>query len=77
MNFNRRNKIATLKTYRHFDGTLPPYLSSTLKTYQPSRSLRLNDEKLLKVPRMNLKSFGYRSFSYQAPTVWNSLPSGL
>ena len=49
--------------------SLPTYLSSTLKTYQPSRSLRSSDEKLPKVPRINLKSFDYRSFIYQTPTV--------
>ena len=32
-------KLATL-AFRHFDVTLPPYLSSSLCTYQPSRSLR-------------------------------------
>ena len=32
-------KLATL-AFRHFDGTLPPYLSSSLCTYRPSRSLR-------------------------------------
>lgn len=61
-------KIATL-AYRHFDGSLPSYLSSALVINQPSRSLRSTHEKLLKVPRQNLKAFGRRSFSYQAPTV--------
>ena len=82
-------KIATL-IYHHFDKTLPLYLSSS--TYRLPWTLtitslpvlsRLSGEtkKLLKVPRINVKSFGYRFFSYQyhyqAPTVWNSLPSGL
>ena len=40
-------------------------------------SLRSTGKKRLKVPRINVKSFGYRSFSYKAPTVFNSLPSGL
>ena len=53
-------KVATL-AYRHLEGSLPPYLSSTLFLYQPSRSLRSSQEKLLKVPRENLKAFGHRS----------------
>ena len=53
------------------------YLPSTLNTYQTSCSLGSSDKKLVKVPRINLNYCGYRSFSYQAPTVWNSLPSGL
>ena len=51
--------------------------SSILSIHHPSRSLRSSSEKLLKVPRKNLNSYGHRSFSYQAPTVWNSLPSQI
>ena len=69
-------KICTL-AFRHFEGTLPVYLSSKLVSYSPSRSLRSSSEKLLKVPRYNLKSSGFRSFRSQAPHFWNSLPSSL
>ena len=48
-------KFATL-AFRHFDGTLPPYLSSSLCTYQPSRSFRSSTERLLKIPKTNLKT---------------------
>ena len=68
--------LATL-TFRHFDSTLPPYLSSSLCIYQPSRSLRSSIERLLKIPKTNLKTFGERSFGYIAPTVWNLLPADL
>ena len=43
--FRCRYKIATL-AYRHFEGSLPPYLPSSLCTYKPSRSLRSSKEKL-------------------------------
>ena len=69
-------KICTL-AFRHFEGTLPLYLSKKLVTYTPSRSLRSNNEKLLKIPHYNLKSSGFRSFRFQAPHLWNSLPSSL
>ena len=69
-------KIATL-AYRHFEWSLPPYLSSSLCTYEQSRSLRSSEEKLLKIPKRNLKSFGERSLSFMAPSVWNSLPADL
>ena len=69
-------KLATL-AFRHFDGSLPQHLSSRLDIYQPSRSLRSSNERLLRVPRWKLKSFGYWSFSYQGPVVWNSLPTDL
>ena len=67
-------KLATL-AFRHFDGTLLPYLSSSLCTYQPS--LRSLTERLLKIPKTNLKTFSERSFGYIAPTVWNSLLADL
>ena len=69
-------KLATL-AFRHFDSTLLPYLSSSLCTYQPSRSLRSLTERLLKIPKTNLKTFVARSFGYIVPTVWNSLPADL
>jgi hypothetical protein len=74
--FRCQYKMATL-AYRHFDGSLPAYLSASLCTYQPSRSLRSSNEKLLKVPKRNLKTVGERSFSFIAPLVWNSLPASL
>ena len=69
-------KLATL-AFRHFDGSLPEYLSSRLDIYLPSRYLRSSNDRLLKAPHWKLKSFGYRSFSYQGPVVWNSLPTDL
>ena len=69
-------KLAVL-AYHFFDETLPPYLSSVLSAYQPSRCLRSSYEKLLKVPKFSLKSVGERSFAYSAPTNWNALPTSV
>ena len=69
-------KIATF-AFRRFENTLPPYLSSLLNIYQPSRSLRSSSEKLLSVPKVRSKTFGQRSFQYQAPLIWNSLPTEI
>ena len=74
--FRCQYKIATL-AYRHFKGSLPPYLSSSLRTYEPFRSLRSSNEKQLKIPKRNLKSFGQRSFSFMAPSLRNSVPAIL
>ena len=74
--FRCQYKIATL-AYRHSEGSLPPYLSSSLCTYEPSGSLRSSNEKLIKIPKRNLKSFGQRSFSFMAPSLRNSLPATL
>ena len=74
--FRREYKIATL-SYRHFNGTLPSYLSACLCTYQTSRTLQSSNEELLKIPKRSLKSVGERSFGFIAPTVWNSLSASL
>ena len=62
--------------FRFFDGTLPPYLSSCLSVYTPSRTLRSSsDEKIYNSrARWKLKGFGRRSFSVQTPLVWNDPP---
>lgn len=69
-------KLAVL-AFRHFEGTLPSYLSATLCTYEPARSLRSSTERLLKSAYVNLKSAGEHSFHFAAPAVWNSLPNSL
>ena len=76
LEFRIQYKLAVL-AFRHFEGTLPTYLSATLCMYEPARSLRSSTEILLKSPRVNLKSAGERSFHFAAPAVWNSLPNSL
>ena len=76
LEFRIQYKLAVL-AFRHFEGTLPSYLSATLCTYKPARSLRSSTERLLKSPRVNLKSAGERSFHFAALAVWNSLPNSL
>ena len=76
LKFQPQYKIATF-VYRFFDSSLPGYLSQTLCAYEPTRNLCSLCEKLLKVPKHNTKTFGECSFSFLAPSVWNSLPSGL
>ena len=71
LEFRIQYKLAVL-AFRHFKGTLPTYLSAMLCTYEPARSLRSSTERLLKSPRVNLKSAGERSFHFAAPAVWNS-----
>ncbi|XP_070203589.1 uncharacterized protein [Littorina saxatilis] len=47
-------KLGTL-AFNYFHGTLPPYLSSKLTKYSPTRSLRSSSQLLLTVPRTKLK----------------------
>ena len=61
-------KVATLD-FRHFQNSIPPYLLKLLHTYQPSWTLRSSSEILLKVPKINLKSAGNRSFHFQTAKI--------
>ena len=63
--------------FKFFEGTLPKYLSDSLKKYEPVRTLRSTNDNKLVVPVRNMKSFGERAFSFQVPRVWNKLPSVL
>ena len=55
--FRSQYKLAVL-AFRHFDGSLPQYLSNLLHTYQSSRTLRSSEQKLLTIPRRKLKTVG-------------------
>ena len=53
----------------------PIYLSELLQLYTPSRQLRSStDTRVFRIPSFRTKSCGQRSFSYQAPVIWNQLP---
>ena len=70
--FRFKHALTTNLQHLLFDTLMVLCLSITLywpDIYQPSRSLRSSNDRLLKVPRWKLKSFGYRSFSYQGPVV--------
>ena len=55
----------------------PSYLPDLLSHFSPARTLRSSDKLLLTVPHYNLKSYGARTFSYAAASLWNSLPIEL
>ncbi|KAK7089949.1 hypothetical protein V1264_018157 [Littorina saxatilis] len=70
-------KINTL-TYKCLHGLAPAYLSDSLSLYVPSRALRSSADSLkLNIPHTKLKTAGQRSFSFQAPSQWNTLPLPL
>lgn len=66
-----------LLTFKALNGLAPPYLSDLLFTYRPARSLRSTELGLLSIPRFRLSTVGGRSFSVNAPKLWNSLPLSL
>ena len=70
-------KLLTL-TFPAVSGSGPEYLSELIHAYIPTRQLRSSsDTRLLKIPYVRTKTYGERSFSFQAPTKWNRLPYNL
>ena len=68
-------KIASL-TFKIINFGKPSYLAELLTSYEPTRTLRSSGTNLLSIPDIR-SSMGRRSFSYSAPTLWNSLPPDL
>lgn len=69
-------KIALI-TYKILSGDGPDYLQELLIPLRHRRSLRSSGKNLLQIPKFKLKSGGQRSFSFAAPTIWNSLPDEI
>ena len=75
--YRYRFKIATF-VYKHFEGSLPSYLSESLDSRCYSKEVRSSSVKRLNPPRKaNLKTVGGRSFRQIAPIIWNDLPIDL
>ena len=68
-------KIASI-TFKTLHNKQPIYLFELLTPHVPSFYLRSSGKHLLVIPR-NTSDNGRRSFSFSAPTVWNSLPLHL
>lgn len=68
-------KLAVL-TYKTRQTSVPRYLSQHVTACSSTRSLRSSSAPLLHVP-FRRTTFGKRSFSSAAPSVWNSLPPSV
>ena len=66
-----------LLTYKSLSNSIPSYLSELIHTYTPSRALRSQNKHLLQVPRFKTQYYGRSSFTFNAPTLWNSLPLAI
>lgn len=66
-----------LITYKALNNLAPSYICDLLTSYTPSRQLRSSSKHLLVSPSYNLKTYGARSFSVAAPSLWNALPSEI
>ncbi len=62
-----------LLTYKALHGQAPKYIADML-SFKESRNTRFMQTAPLNVPHVKCPTFGGRSFSYMAPTLWNKLP---
>jgi hypothetical protein len=74
--FRIRYKLILL-TFKCLNDCAPFYLSDLITPYVPNRQLRSQNQNLLKTMTYRRKHYGARSFVYQAPLLWNSLPISL
>ena len=65
-------KIALI-TFEALHDSAPSCITELIRPYKADRTLRSSSHNLLTVPRFNLKTYGGRSFTVAAPTIWNSL----
>src|SRR5208282_855824 len=63
-------------TYTALTTQQPSYLADLLQHHVPIRQLRSSSRNLLREDCCKLK-FADRAFRHAAPTLWNSLPSGI
>ena len=66
-----------LTCFKSKSGNYPSYISDLLVPYTPTRSLRSSSSNNFSIPRIHLKGFGERAFTFSGPSVWNALPQEL
>ena len=66
----KRIRIIAQEVYKTIHGLSPEYTKELLKnrTFKSRRPLDLY------IPKVNQVTYGFRSYRFEAPTVWNSLP---
>ena len=76
INYHIMFKILLI-TYKAPNNLAPSYIRDLLIPYISSRKPRSSSKNLLSIPHFNLRTYGARSFSVAAPTLWNTLPSDI
>ena len=66
-----------LTCFKSKSANYPSYISDLLVPYTPSRSLRSSSSNNFSIPRIHLKGFGERAFTFSGPSVWNALRQEL
>ena len=65
-------RIMAQQVYKAINNQSPKYVRELLS----ERNDRYSNRRplILYISRLNQRKFGYRSYYFEAPTVWNSLP---
>ena len=68
----RRVRLIAQEVYKSIHGLNPGYIKELLQNRRSNYPTRtpLN----LYIPKVNQIKFGYRSYTFEAPSIWNSLP---
>ncbi len=66
-----------LYVFKALNGLAPSYIADLIKTYIPGRSLRSASAGPLLVVPPSKRVIGDRTFSRQAPQLWNALPKDI
>ncbi len=72
----RINFKILLLTYKALNGKAPAYITEML-SFKDTRQTRYMQSAPLYVPKIKRSTFGGRSFSSVAPSLWNSLPVSI
>ena len=66
----KRIRIMAQEVYKSVNGLSPKYTAELLR----DRTFNLRRPLDLYIPTVNQVTYGYRSYQFEAPSVWNSLP---
>ena len=72
----KRVRIIAQETYKAINNLSPKYTKELIQfrqTRYPTRNPNLD----VYIPKVNQVKFGYRSYTYEASTLWNSLPGDI
>ena len=71
----KRVRLIAQEVFKSFKGQNPEYIQNLLGKRHATQPMSGNERPLQRyVPRVNQITSGYRSYTHEAPTLWNSLP---
>ena len=72
----KRVRIIAQEVYKAVHDQSPKYVQELVRSRHSQYPSRHNNLDLY-IPRVNQVKFGYRSYRYEAPSWWNSLPNDI